>query len=164
MHWFWPSVAGLMLVATSGGRAQAPARVSLPAGTEILLVTVDALSSKKQVKGDPVSLQVMNDVRIEGQLLIPAGTPATGQVADARAKGAMGMSGRLTVAPLYLRIGDETVRLSGATGNKGSVSGGAIIGMVLLTPGFTGRSAEIPAGATLRAVVLRATSLPASAP
>ncbi len=152
------------LAAPCGLTAQAPPRIAIPAGTEIMLVTVDTLSSKRQVKGDSVSLKVMNDVRIDGQLLIPAGTPAAGQVADARAKGAMGMSGRLTVAPLYLRVGDDTVRLSGATGNEGSVSGGAVIGIALITPGFTGRSAEIPAGAMLKTVVVRAVSLPVSAP
>lgn len=114
------------------------------------------------MKGDLVPLTVDEDVIVGGRIAIPKGSSATGQVADARAKGALGMSGKLLIRPLYVRIGDNTVRLTGAIDDKGSVTAGAITGMVLLTPGFTGRSAAVPAGTKIVAVVERSVSLPAS--
>jgi hypothetical protein len=140
--------------------AEAGATITLPMGTEIPLVTSEVLSSKTSVKGDFVPLETAADVRIDGTLLIPAGTKAIGQVADAQAKGAMGMSGRLAIRPLYLRLGDLTVRLGGAASEKGSVTAGAVIGMAILMPGFTGRSAVIPKGSKLSGFVEHAVDLP----
>jgi hypothetical protein len=134
--------------------AQAAAQtVTLPIGTSVPLATVAPLSSKASVKGDMVSLITASDVIADGEVAIPKGTPATGQVIDARTKGAMGMSGRLVVRPLYLRVGDTIVRLAGSASNIASVSGGAVVGIAVLSPGFTGRSAVIPAGAMVNSIV-----------
>ena len=124
----------------SVGQTTAPGLVTLPMGTEIALVTVTPLSSKINVKGDLITLKTADDVKVSGQLLIPAGTDAIGQISEAQAKGAMGMSGKLAVRPLYIRIGDRTVRLGGAISEKASVTTGAVIGMAVLTPGFTSAS------------------------
>jgi len=130
--------------------------VTLPVGTVVPLVTTTPLSSKVNVKGDMVPLRTARDVVIDGRVAIPADTEAVGQIADARAKGAMGMSGKLTLRPLYLEIGGRVVRLTGAAAEKGEVDPGAVVGMVLLTPGFTGRSAVIPAGTPVAAIVEKA--------
>lgn len=135
--------------------------ITLPMGTEIVLETAVPLSSKTNVKGDLIPLKTVEDVRVKGHLLIAAGAEAVGQISDAQAKGAMGMSGRLAIRPLYIRIGDRTVRLGGATSEKGSVTAGAVVGMVVLTLGITGRSASIPQGTKLSAYVNRAIDLPA---
>lgn len=142
-------------------RAQGLETVSLTAGTEIQLVTTAPFSSKTSVKGDLVPLTVDEDVRVGERIIIPKGSAATGQIADARAKGALGMSGKLLIRPLYVRIGDDTVRLTGAINGKGSVTAGAVAGMVLLTPAFTGRSAAIPAGTRMTAIVERSILMPA---
>ena len=150
-----PWLAGVALALS--GVASAAQLVILYANIEIPLETTTPLSSKTSVKGDLVALRTTNDVLIDGRIIVPKGTPATGQVSDARAKGALGMSGKLLVQPLYLTIGNTIVRLEGRTANKGTVSAGAVIGMAVLTPGFTGRSATIPAGARLAAFVARNT-------
>src|SRR3546814_8668006 len=106
--------------------------MAVPMGLEIPLVTTTTLSSKTSVKGDFVPLETAADVLVDGHLVIAAGTQVTGQVTDAQTKGALGMSGRLAIRPLYLRAGDATVRLGGASSEKGSVTGGAIVGMVIL--------------------------------
>jgi hypothetical protein len=133
--------------------------VTLPVGTVVPLVTTTPLSSKVNVKGDMVPLRTARDVVIDGRVAIPADTEAVGQIADARAKGAMGMSGKLTLRPLYLEIGGRVVRLTGAAVEKGEVDPGAVVGMVLLTPGFTGRSATIPAGTPVAAMVEKAVAV-----
>jgi hypothetical protein len=143
--------------------AAAPAAAAsawLPAGEEILLETVSELSSKKQVKGDLVPLRVARAVRVEGAVLVPAGASATGQIVDARAKGALGMSGKLSIRPLFIRQGDVTIRLGGQAREKGTTDPGAIIGMAVLSAGFTGRSAVIPAGTRFAAIVERGAQLP----
>ncbi len=150
--------AGLYL-AVVAAPALAGEPVLLPVGTPVPLATMTALSSKANVKGDMVRLRTTRDVVIDGRVVIPADTEAVGQIADARAKGAMGMSGKLTLRPLYLEVGGRVVRLTGAAAEKGEVDPGAVVGMVLLTPGFTGRSATIPAGAPVPAVVEKAVAV-----
>ena len=140
--------------------ASAGQTATLPLGTEIKLETATPLSSKTSVKGDLIALKTIEDVSAGGHRLIPAGTDVVGQVSDARAKGAMGMSGKLAIRPLYIRMGDVTVRLGGAASEKASAEAGAIVGMVILTPGFTGRSAAIPQGAKLSGYVARSIALP----
>jgi hypothetical protein len=156
----WFSLFTSAAVWVSPVTAETRATITVPIGTEIPLVTSEALSSKTSVKGDFVPIETAADVRIEGQLLIPAGTKAIAQVVDAQAKGAMGMSGRLAIRPLYLRLGDSTVRLGGASSDKGSVTAGAVIGMAFLTAGFTGRSAVIPKGSKFSGYVEHAVELP----
>lgn len=136
------------------------ATATLPMGTEIPLVTATPLSSKTSVKGDLVALKTAEEVRAGGHLLIAAGTDVVGQVSDARAKGAMGMTGKLAIRPLYIRVGDRTVRLGGATSEKATVTAGAVIGMAVLTPGFTGRSAMIPQGTKIVGFVEHSIDLP----
>jgi len=149
-------------IVSLGASAQAGEKTTavLPMGTEIPLVTAGPLSSKTNFKGDIVALKTAKDVRVEGHVVILSGSDVVGQVSDARAKGAMGMTGKLVIRPLFIRLGDRTVRLSGVAQQKASVDSGAIVGMVLLTPGFTGRSATIPQGTRVVSYVERAIELP----
>lgn len=149
----WIAAAALAL----SGVASAAQTVTLYADTEVPLETTAPLSSKTSVKGDLIAMRTSRDVLVDGRVIIAKGTPAAAQVSDARAKGALGMSGKLLVQPLYLTIGNTTVRLDGNTANKGTVSAGAVIGMAFLTPGFSGRSATIPAGTPVTAFVSHST-------
>lgn len=155
-------LAGAAICATPApvGAQEAP-RFTLHMGASIPLVTDQPLSSKTSAKGDMVRLRTAADVIADGHVLIPKDTPAVGQISAARAKGAMGMSGQLAIRPLYIRIGDSFVRLGGAASEKGTITAGAVVGIAVLTPGFTGRSATIPAGTALEGFVERAVDLPA---
>jgi hypothetical protein len=135
------------------------ATVVVPMGTDVRLATAEPLSSKTSVKGDLVPLTVTEDVRIGNYVIIPAGTAAVGQISDARTKGAMGMSGRLVIRPLYLQVHGRTVRLTGSERAKGSVEPGAVVGMAVVGPAFTGRSAVIPAGSPVLAMTEKTTDL-----
>lgn len=143
----------MMLLVPTVSLAQEPMRYLLRAGTSIPLVTAQPLSSKTHVKGDLVKLKTAADIIVDGHVVIPKGAEAVGQVVEARAKGAMGMNGKLALRPLYIRIGDDFVRMGGAVSEKGSVTAGAVIGLAVLSPGFTGRSAVIPEGTALEASV-----------
>lgn len=131
-----------------------PANASLPAGLEVPLVTVTPLTTKKQATGDMIALRTAEDVRIGDMLVIPKDTEATGQVALARATGGLGINGRLTIVPLYLRVGGSVVRLTGATQQKHRVGADTVAGLYL-TPIISGRSAVIRPGTPLPAEVLK---------
>ena len=129
--------------------------VTLHAGDLVPLATIAAVSTKTAAVGDLVPMTVSEDVRIAGRTIIPRGTPAMGEVATMQAKGAFGQAGKLLVRPLYLTLGDRTVRLEGGSGARGTVPVGSVIGLIALSAGFTGRSAVIPAGTTIPAILLR---------
>ena len=136
--------------------------VLLPGGTSIPLVTVDELSSKTNNTGEPIRLRVRDDVRIGEVVAIPAGTPAVGQITDARGTGAFGVNGKLQLAPLYLQIAGVTVRLVGGELAQGETNAGTVAG--LLTTGLvSGRSAKIRAGSPIGSRVMRDVRLPLEA-
>ena len=157
----------LALVAAAPLLAAQPVPLQLPAGTPVLLETAQPLSSKTAVNGDRVELRTVKDVLAGTVVVIPKGTRAVGQIADARAKGAMGMSGRLTVSPLYIAFGDRYIRLVGAAVRRARVSGGGVVGLATLGGAFTGRSAVMPEGAPVEATTLSAVTIdiaPVAAP
>jgi hypothetical protein len=127
----------------------------LKAATPIRVITSAPLSSKTSAKGERVALEVAEDVIIDGQTLIKKGTAVIGEISDARVKAMFGQSGKLSVRPLYLRVGTQIVRLSGESGTKAKTSGGAIVGLAVVSPLFTGRSAIIPAGTEVPASIER---------
>jgi hypothetical protein len=140
----------IALLLPSGGVLAAP--IALSAGTQVQLVTAEPLSSKTHVKGDMVALRTTQDVIVGGVIVIPSGTETVGQVVDARAKGGLGTTGKLVVRPLYLRLGDQVVRLVGSTKVKAKVGPDTIVGVWLSAP-VSGRSATIPAGTAISAEV-----------
>lgn len=156
-----PASGLIAVMLTSAALAQVSG-ITLPIGTSVPLVTVVPLSSKTSTKGDMVALRTAADVVLDGRVVIPRNTDATGQVALAQATGGLGTSGKLVVRPLYLRIGDRVVRLSGASASSGKTRADLVAGIILLTPILSGRSATIPAGSPIAAVVEKTVILPLS--
>ena len=93
---------------------------------------------------------------VQGVTVIPVGSPAMGEITDARNKGMWGKSGKINARALYARVNGRQIRLTGQIDDKG-VAGGigaaAVSGIVFLPAGFfmTGTSAKIPAGAAMSA-------------
>lgn len=151
--------AALMLLAASAapaqpvpltvGGAEVPSAPALRQGTEIRMVTVTELSSKRNRVGDRIDLEVQEAVTLGGQTVIPAGTRAVGEITLLKKKGMWGKSGKLEFRPLYLKIGDRQIRVSGnPTRDKGKAGTAGVIAAVAFLPiaGFlvTGTSAVIP--------------------
>ncbi len=158
------ATAAALFFSASAAQAETAPNIDLRAGTPVLLVTTEEISSKTAQKGQLIQMETKSDIRENGVLLIPARTKAVGQVANVEAKGTFGQSGKLLVQPLYIRVGDNTVRLTGKIEEKASASAGAIVGLALLSAGFTGRSAIIPVGSELNAETLNQVSLPSAEP
>lgn len=156
------AVLALLAVAQQSDAAAAPSQafgIQLHSGDLIPLATIAEVSTRTAAVGDRVPMAVSEDVRVGGRVVIPAGTPAMGEVAAMQAKGAFGQSGKLTIRPLYVTLGDRTLRLEGGGGAHGTITAGGVIGLIALTPGISGRSATVPAGAPIPAVLLRDVAL-----
>lgn len=133
----------------------APANAVLRAGTPVSLKLLEEVTTKNKAArvGQRINLEVAAPVEVEGQVVIPAGTPAWGELTGVRNKGMWGKSGKLDAQLLFMRLNGRQIRLSGAFDDKGVTGTGAVVGAVLLIPvaGFflTGTSAVLPKGGTV---------------
>ena len=147
-------VAASMPVATI---APAIGGDTLRAGTEVQLKLAEDLTTqhKELRNGQRVQLQVAENVMLGGRVVIPAGSPATGELTDVRNKGMWGKSGHINGRVLYTRVGDRQVRLSGTFNEHGTTGTAAVVGAIVLLPiaGFlmTGTSARMPIGTPVKA-------------
>ena len=128
----------------------------LRAGTEVVLTTSEPLSTegKKLREGQRVQLSVAEPVTLNGVVVIPAGSPAVGEITDVRNKGMWGKSGRINGRVLFVRVGERQIRLTGAFDDKGVTGTAGVVAAVVFIPvaGFfmTGTSARIAAGSTVK--------------
>ena len=67
----------------------------LPDGTRITVRTMERLSSATLKDSDPVTFAVVEDVIVDGEVVIKQGTPVRGTIVDAQAKRRMGRAGKL---------------------------------------------------------------------
>lgn len=153
--------------------AIAPGTSVLRAGIAIPLKTSEALTTegKKLRVGQRFQLEVAEPVMLDGQIVIPAGSPATGEVTDVRNKGMWGKSGRINARVLYVRANGRQIRLTGQLDDKGVTGTAGVVAAIAFVPiaGFTttGTSARIPVGAPMKAFLdedLPVTFMAAAAP
>lgn len=129
----------------------------LRAGAEVPLRLEEALNSNDKTirEGHRFRMTVANDVLLGGQVVIPAGSLATGEVVDVRRKGMWGKSGRIVARVLNFRVGDRLIRLTGSFDDKGVTGTAGVVGAIVFVPiaGFfmTGTSAQMPAGSGVKA-------------
>jgi hypothetical protein len=133
---------------------------TLRVGTEVPLRLVQELTTKgKKLRvGDRFHLETSEPVMVQGVNVIPVGSPAMGEITDARNKGMWGKSGHLAARVLYVTVNGRQIRLSGAFDDKG-VAGGvgavAVSSLIFLPAGFfmTGTSAKVAAGSIIKGFV-----------
>jgi len=129
-----------------------PTQSVLRAGTEIPLRMEEGLDSNDKAlrEGQQIRMSVASDVRLGNLVVIPAGSPATGEITDLRRKGMWGKSGRINARVLSVRVGDRLIRLTGNFDDKGVTGTAGVVAAIAFVPiaGFfmTGTSAKIPAG------------------
>ncbi|TPG14698.1 hypothetical protein EAH87_16445 [Sphingomonas koreensis] len=131
----------------------------LRTGTEIALVMAEDLTTKgKKLRvGQRVHLKVADDVKMGGQVVIPAGSPAIGELTDVRNKGMWGKSGHIGAQLLYVEANGRQIRLSGQFDDKGVTGTAGVVAAIAFVPvaGFftTGTSAHIPLGGAVNGFV-----------
>ena len=128
------------------------ANAVLRAGTPVALKMMEEVTTKKKAAkvGQRFQLEVAAPVEVNGVIVIPAGTPAWGEITEVRNKGMWGKSGKLTAQLLYLRVNGRQIRLKGTFDDKGVTGTAGVVGAVAFVPiaGFflTGTSAVLPMG------------------
>lgn len=132
----------------------------LRVGTEVPLRLTQELTTKgKQLRvGDRFHLETSEPVMVQGVNVIPVGSPAVGEITDARNKGMWGKSGHLAARVLYVTVNGRQIRLSGAFDDKGvarGVGAVAVSAIVFAPAGFfmTGTSARVKAGSAIKSFV-----------
>ncbi|MEJ7926375.1 hypothetical protein WG908_06330 [Sphingobium sp. AN641] len=129
-----------------------PAGNVLRSGTQISLRTSEPLTTegKKLRIGQRIQLETAEAVSLNGQVVIPAGSPAIGEVTDVRNKGMWGKSGRINARVLSVRANGVQIRLTGQFDDKGTTGTAGVVAAIAFIPiaGFvtTGTSAKIPLG------------------
>ncbi len=132
----------------------APATV-VRSGTTVVLRTLEQLTTEgKMLKpGRRFALELAEPITANGQIIVPAGARAIGEVTDVRNKGMWGKSGGINARMVSLTVGDRLIRLSGTIDDKGKTGTAGVVASVALIPlaGFfvTGTSAKIPIGTTV---------------
>ncbi|MFC0304380.1 hypothetical protein ACFSTI_29215 [Rhizorhabdus histidinilytica] len=160
--------AGAALALCSVGAFAEPAMVIgqsqenvLRIGTPIVLKTLHELTTKgKHLKvGDRFPLEVAEAVLLNGQVVVPIGSPAVGEITSIRNKGMWGKSGNIESRLLYVTANGRQIRLEGNGGaDKGKKAGAgavAVSAIVFLPTGFfwTGTSAVIPPGTRINGMI-----------
>jgi hypothetical protein len=140
--------------------APATTNAILRVGTLVPLRLSEELTTKgKKLRvGDRFHLETSEPVMVQGVNVIPVGSPAMGEITDARNKGMWGKSGHLAARILYVTANGRQIRLSGAFDDKG-VAGGigavAVSTIIFLPAGFfmTGTSAKVATGTIVKGFV-----------
>lgn len=143
----------------------------LRAGTEVPLQMREELTTKKKKLrvGQRFQMEVAANVTQGGVTVIPAGTPAVGEITEIRNKGMWGKSGYIGARVVSLRLGDRHIRLTGTFDDKGVTGTGGVVAAVAFVPiaGFltTGTSAFIASGSAVKGfldedIVFRTVSAP----
>lgn len=131
----------------------------LRVGTEVPLRMLNELTTNgKLLKvGDRFNLEVADPISVVGQVVIPAGSRAVGEVTRVRNKGMWGKSGGIDARIMYVTANGRNIRASGTVTDKGTTGTAGVVGAAVLIPiaGFfvTGTSAKIPAGTIVRAFI-----------
>jgi hypothetical protein len=146
-----------LLFAAQPAFAQEAQQLMLRQGTPITMALQEGLSSKTTKVGQRFQLKTSDPVKVNGIVVIPVGTPGTGEVTKVVKKGAFGKSGKLETRLLYVRVGDESIALTGTSNEAGEGGTGATVAVAVIAGVFsafvTGTSAEYPVGAIMTGFV-----------
>jgi hypothetical protein len=130
----------------------------VPDGTAIRLSLVESLSSATNEVDNPVHFEVIEDVKVAGNLLIPKGSTAVGHVVEVESRKRMGRAGKINFTVDHVKAPDgSNLRLRAASTRKGEdKTGTVIVGAVVLSPLFLimrGKDITIPKGTEITAYV-----------
>jgi len=130
--------------------------IVVPADTALEVVLDESLSSKTATPGQSFQATVETPVEIEGKVVVPKGTRATGTVKDAKAAGRFKGASLLELALKNVEIDGKTYDISTSApsfSHKGkgkrtavAVGGGAALGALIGGLAGGGKGAAIGAG------------------
>ncbi len=142
--------------------------IKVPEGTEMVISIDEKLSSESSHEGDRFSISLDEDVKLSDGTVLRAGYRGVGEVVEARDNGALGKNGKLNVRLVYLKVGDDRIKLRATKGSKGETRVGATVATVILfwpaAPFIRGKDVSIKKGTIMTAFVDQDMSLPTPLP
>jgi hypothetical protein len=131
------------------------AGVTVPEGTELPVRLEEALSSSTAKEGDRFTVTLEDDVKLPDGTMLRAGYRGVGEVVEARNNGMLGKNGKLNVRLIYLKVGDDRIRLRANKGAKGETRVGATVATVILfwpaAPFIRGKDVSLKKGSRMTA-------------
>ncbi len=112
----------------------APSPNTLLDGTPVKLRLAQTISSADAKTGQQVSFEVVEDIKLQGLIVIPKGSAALATVTEADHKKSMGRGGKLNLNIDSVRLADgEKATLRAVEGGKGGGHTGAMTGAIVAT-------------------------------
>lgn len=104
-----------------------PGHIYIPKGTKLKMELVSEASSKKLKKNQLVDIRMVDNLIINGVVVIPKGTLGTGYVYEAQKAGGFGRKGVLRIAANEIKtLNNVSVPLKLGLQGKGNTDGGAV--------------------------------------
>ncbi|MDR3738793.1 MAG: PEGA domain-containing protein [Terracidiphilus sp.] len=120
--------------ATPSAPSTPPPPHTLLDGTPVKLRLSQSISSADAKMGQEVPFEVVEEVKVDGVVVLPKGASAIANVTEAEHKKSMGRAGKLNVAISYARLTDgEKVALRAVKEAKGGGHVGAMTGAIVAT-------------------------------
>lgn len=118
--------------------AESPQKPPLPNtlmdGTPIRLRLGRTISSASEKDGNEVDFETLDEIKVNGVIVIPKGSLASGTVTDVAQKKNMGRAGKMDVSIDYVRLADgEKAALKATAGGKAGGHVGAMTGAMVAT-------------------------------
>ena len=146
-----------------------PGQSFLLAGQAISFASDKEWSSTTLKQGDIVTMHVSEDVMLDGHVVIPSGTPATGEVIDSQSGGAGGAPGKLSISARNIQLGDRLIALrsrlqagNGIGKDRSNISMAVSMAVGVFGLFVHGGDITIPAGTPMSAKLAQDTSFAAT--
>jgi virulence-associated protein VagC len=112
--------------------------VTIPEGMEFSVQTLEFLSSQNAVVGDPIHLEVQNNVLVDGAIAIAAGSPVKGIISSVTHASRMGKAGNISVRiESGETIDGQRIRLRATKAQSTDDKVGSVVALtVLVSPLF----------------------------
>jgi len=155
---------GVASAALAMASLAAMASTFVPKGTHVTLMFDQYVSSHSAKVGDRIHMHVADNVWAGNRVVLPAGTPVTGEISGVRGRAHFGINGSLHITLLPVK-GIELVprtqgKMVGSRADHAALAAGAgalVLGPVGLLGGYfaVGKNVELKPGQTMETEVSR---------
>ena len=144
------------------------ADIKIAEGTEFSIRIDEQISSSTSTEGDRFTVTLEDDVKLSDGTILRAGYHGVGEVVEAQKNGMLAKTGKLNVRLVYLKVGDNRIRLRANKGAEGDVRIGSTVAAVIffwpVAPFIKGKDVSIKKGTILRAYADQDIVLPTPLP